>query len=267
MKGGLVVAILGLLVPVVCWAQTPLQPPEGALAFPASEAGISAWVKVDRAIRIDERLSKLFHRIEDVSGTHILGTVEVKNFVGTLYPRVYVDTQGWIIAFFKVSDPTAWIVDWQGDHNNPTPTIRTTLEVALQAVATAAGVSLPKISFYDFRYPDANHLLIMLAVLPEPTTKVMYVKLPKGYTVYAVSYYHYGVNYHSWNSWFATVFKIDGAQVMRLEGNGLRSEAKDIPPREFQVDKLYELEVTFSVAPGRDDGSAGLAFVIIYRAP
>ncbi len=266
MKRMTVGAILGVLVPVACWAQTPLQAPEGALAFPTSAAGISAWVKVDRAIRIDETLSKVFHRIEDVSGTHILGTVKVENFVATVYPHVYVDTEGWIVAFFLASEPTAWIMHWQGDHNNPVPSIRTTLEEALERAAGAARVSLPKASFYDFRHPQANSMLILLNVLSAPATKVMYLKLPPAYTPYVASYYHYGCNYGTYRG-FESTFSLDTSVMSKLRaGNALNSQAKDIPARDFVVNKLYELGIALSMWDG-DNGSAGLAFVLVYRAP
>lgn len=267
-----VAAIVVAAVSVVASGQVPLVAPAGALAFPSAAAGISAWVKVDRPIRIDETLANVFHRVVDVSASHILGTVEVKNFVGTVYPHVYVDTEGWIIAFFLATEPTAWIIHWQGDANNPVPSIRTTLEEALDKAAAGARVSRPKISFYDFQHPEANNMLILLSVLPAAGTKVMYVKLPATYTPHVVSYYHYGCNYHTGeyggDRGFTSSFSLAGRVVSLFanEWNKLRQEAREIPSREFEVDTLYELKLEYTQSKG-DNGSAGLALVLIYQAP
>ena len=51
-------------------SQTQLKPPEGALAFPSESAGISAYVKTDKPIRITEALTKAFYRVQDVSDSH-----------------------------------------------------------------------------------------------------------------------------------------------------------------------------------------------------
>ncbi|MEM2386161.1 MAG: hypothetical protein QXO67_04180 [Candidatus Bathyarchaeia archaeon] len=113
--------LLLVLAGWVARAQVPLAAPEGALAFPKHVAGISAWVKLEQTIKIDETLSKIFYRIKDVSESHIVGTVEVSDYVKKSYPHVYVDIQGWVIAFFLNSEPTASIIKWSGDAYNPQP--------------------------------------------------------------------------------------------------------------------------------------------------
>lgn len=263
-----------VLFALVCFvveglAQVNLVAPEGAPAFPSSAAGISAYVKVDRPIRIDEALAAVFHRIVDVGDNYIIGTVEVKNFVSTVYPHVYVDTEGWIVAFLLASEPAALIMHWSGDCNNPTPTIKTTLEVALETVAAVARVPVSKPSFFDFSNPTANTMLILLRVLPTPDTKVMYVKLPTTYTVYTFSYFHYGCNYYVWpdrDEWFGTVLKLNGAVINRLEGTDtLSKKYENLPSRDLKVNILHEFELSYSHS-GAENGSAGVAIVIIYRA-
>lgn len=268
MKAWLIWAAL-FCIASVGLGQEPLVPPEGVLAFPKDVAGISAYVKIDTPIRIDEALTKIFHRIEDVSDNHILGTVEISHFVGEVYPQVYIDTEGWMVAFFPAAEPAALVMHWSGDHNNPTAFIKTTLEVALEKAAVAARVPLPKPSFYDFSNPNANAMLILLRLLPVPDTKVMYVKLPANYTLYTVSYYFYGCNYdtrYGWQ-WFCAELKLNGMVISRLEGREtLRAEAKTIPSRDFVPNKLHELQISLSQREG-DNGSAGVVLVLIYQAP
>jgi len=249
-------------------SQTPLKPPEGALAFPSESAGISAYVKTDKPIRITEALTKAFYSVQDVSDSHIIGTVEVEHFVGKVYPHVYVDIAGWIVAFLLAAEPAALVMHWSGDTNNPTAAIKTTLEVAIEKVAEAARLPLTQPSFYDFRFPEANSMLVLLRILPGADTKTMYVKLPENHVLYTVSYYFYGCNFCRLYDygWYAAELWLDGAMISRVEGqDNLKSVVKDIPSRDFQVDQLHELKI--SLKQNRECGSAGVALVLIYRAP
>jgi hypothetical protein len=58
---------------------------QGDQAFPADKAGISAYIKLDRAIDL-EKVATLMYRVEDVSKTHIIGTVQIPNFGGDVFP-------------------------------------------------------------------------------------------------------------------------------------------------------------------------------------
>lgn len=250
-------------------AQAPLVAPEGALAFPKHAAGVSAWVKLERAIKIDETLSKIFYRIKDVSDSHILGTVEVSDYVRTAYPHLYVDIQGWIVAFFLASEPAASIILWLGDVYNPQPRIKTTLETALEKVAAALQFPLPKPTFYDFRYPKANNMLILLRVFPAPDTKVMYIKFPLPYKIYQLSFNHYAANINCAfdYQWFESSLAIDGTLVSKLSGTETtQCEIKDLPVDVLALGKLHEIELVYTQQHG-DCGSAGVAFVIIYQSP
>lgn len=266
----LLASLVGLTVSLAV-AQTPLVAPEGALAFPKDAAGISAWVKLDRTIRIDDALTKIFHRIKDVSGSHILGTVEISDFVQKTYPHVYINVQGWIVAFFLPSEPTASIIRWLGDVHNPQPRISTTLEAAIEKVAAALQFTLPKPTFYDFRYPKANNMLILLRVFPAADTKVMYLKFPSNYKIHHVSYYHYGCNLecpHVWQS-FVSNLTLNGSLISKLSGDERfppAYEVKDLPVDLLRVGVLHELELVYS-QQGGDCGSAGLALVVIYQSP
>jgi hypothetical protein len=265
----LAIAFIGLVMALnYGMSQTQLKPPQGALAFPAESAGISAYVKTDKPIRITDALTKAFYNVQDVSDSHIIGTVEVEHFVGKVYPHVYVDTAGWIVAFFLAAEPTALVMYWSGDTNNPTAAIKTTLEVALEKVAEAARLPLTQPSFYDFRFPEANSMLILLRILPAADTKVMYVKLPENHVLYIASYYFYGCNFCRWENqgWYTAELWLDGAMISRVEGqDNLKSVVKDIPSRDFQIDQLHELKI--SLRQNRECGSAGVALVLIYRAP
>jgi hypothetical protein len=266
----LFVLVFSICFASLVFAQAPLVAPEGALAFPTAAAGISAYVKTDQKIVITDALANAFYKIEDVSDNHILGIVEVETIVSKVYPHVYVDTEGWMVAFFLAAEPPALIMQWSGDLNTPNAAIKTTLEVALEQIAKAARIPLPSVSFYDFNHPSANTMLILLRILPSPDKKNMYIKLPANYTLYSVSYFHYGCNFYVWpneDETFSTTLKINGALISKLDGyNVVRYNVNIIPSRDFAVNKLHEIEIDYAHG-GAENGSAGVVFVLIYRTP
>lgn len=250
------------------FAQAPLKPPEGVFAFPFENAGISAYLKSDRPIRITDAVTRVFYRVVNAGENYIVGTVEIEHLFGKVYPHVYLDTDGWIVAFFLATQPPALIMNWSGDRNNPTAVIKTTLEAALEKVTTAARVSFVQPTFYDFRYPAANTMLVLLSLLREPGEKVMYVKLPGHYKLFSVSYYHYGCNlchYYERGDFIARL-EINGTLHSDLRGRDvIKEKVIEIPVRDFPVDELHEIYITYE--PNRDCGSSGVVVVLIYAAP
>jgi hypothetical protein len=264
--------IFAISVVIFLWvfaaAQTTLNPPAGFPAFPAQSAGISAYVKIDQPVRITEALTKAFYRVIDVSASHILGTVQVSHFAGNVYPHVYIDTDGWFVAFFLATEPTALVIQWLGDTNNPSAAIKTTLETALETVAKVARITLPKPSFYDFRFPEANKMLILLSVLPSEGTKAMYIKIPNEYKLFLSSYFFYACNFYEalFAGEYAATFKLDEATITKVEGReNLRQVVEDLPTSYFEPEILHEIKVSFTQSG--DEGSAGIAIVLIYREP
>jgi len=228
-------------------------------------------LKSDRPIRITDALTRVFHRVVNAGENYVIGTVEIEHLVGKVYPHVYVDTDGWIVAYFLATEPPALIMNWSGDTNNPTAVIKTTLEGALEKVTTAARVSFTQPAFYDFRYPSANTMLVLLSLLREGGEKVMYVKLPANYTLFSVSYYHYGCNLchdsgYPWRGDFIATLSIDGILHSDLRGRDvIKEKVIEIPVRDFPVDELHEISITYR--PHSDCGSSGVVLVLIYGAP
>lgn len=191
---------------VIHLAQPALAAQEGIKAFPKEAAGISAYIKLERPIDLD-KVAKIFDRVKDVSKNHIIGTVPIRSFVGTFYPHLYADAAGWIVAYFLSSEPASLIMQWSGDSDNPVPTIRTTLEEAIKAALAAIemGARSGEVQYFNFKYPEAEGMVILIRMLPTPGSKVTYVKIPGNYTLYEVSYFHYGCNYYEWHGWRGTL--------------------------------------------------------------
>jgi hypothetical protein len=124
-----------------------------------SEVGIAAYYDSGFAINLDNARSAFCTpecTIEDETDDYIIGSVSVPDHLEHFDPHVYVHTSGWILGYYLKSDPIAKIIDVRGK------TIDSTLlKTVVSIVASAAGVPFTDVTYYDFRYPDATHMLLV----------------------------------------------------------------------------------------------------------
>lgn len=254
-------------------------------AFPADEAGMSAYAKVGQGIDIN-KVKTVFSRVEGVGDNYIYGVVLVSNFGGASDIRVYADTDGWLVAYIKNMEPAAKMMQWYpANVTNPEISAiqRNTLTDALEAAGTAAGTGfLEQIQYYNFKYPDADRLTLFIKTVPigETSSSSTFVKtalaqvtIPTNYTLYEASYYHYA--YYSKNySDNRSEVKVDGVVVSGFgsTGRGDRQEwlvVLDSFRGAIQRGHLHTIEVVnqfdASGAFSRNSGSAGVATALIYR--
>ncbi len=150
-----------------------------------SEAGISYYVDGNRTINLN-LVRNLFRTIEDETGTYIIGSVPVDNYGDNEDVHVYVDTSGWILAYYPFTSPTGRIFDWIAIHNNGGQGVNTKLENALNKVASAVGVSVINASYYDFRQPDATHMSFITE--GSGGTDSFELTIPSSFTYYDVGW-------------------------------------------------------------------------------
>jgi hypothetical protein len=178
----------------------------GIEAFPAEEVGISAYVKLPKAIDID-KVRTIFTQVEDVGDNYIIGIVPIPNWEETTEVHLYADKDGWLVACFTREEPAAKIMKWPENYKFYDPITKittTTLREALGNAGQAAGVGIPPgVKYYDFRFPDANALTLFVKASYQPA--ITQVKIPADWTLYEASYYYNGYN--------SGTFKVDGTQI------------------------------------------------------
>ena len=157
-----------------------------AIDFPADEAGIAAYVKVSSSIDLNDTKSA-FASIERETADYIIGTVALSLHSEEQYPHVYVSNDGWIVAYYPDDRPSSWILPWAYYGGGPTST--TTLNETVKIVATAVEGTVDAPKYYDFRYPNASKMMIIV----ESTTSsnFFYVTIPTSFKTYAVDWSHY----------------------------------------------------------------------------
>ena len=157
-----------------------------AVDFPASEAGISAYVKAKASIDLNTSKTA-FASIERETADYIIGTVALTWHTEEQYPHVYVSKDGWIVAYYPKDRSSGWLMPWADYAGGPISS--TTLSKAIGIVATAVGGTTTGIKYYDFRYPDASKMMFIM----ESTAGTEFFKIiiPTTFSIYAIDWSHF----------------------------------------------------------------------------
>jgi len=163
----------------------------GGNAFPEDEAGISAYVNIGKSINITEAV-KAFTQTEELSQTHAIGIIPIDNKRGTINVHVYVDTGGYVVAYFKNTEPASKILKWSGmDFNNPKMEDFIT-NTAIKAMCGKIDVYYldikDDIKYYDFEYLDAKKMVIFLNARGSGGDEYTHIFIPGKYRLYEASY-------------------------------------------------------------------------------
>ena len=186
-----------------------------AVDFPADEAGISAYVKASSSIDLNDTKSA-FASIERETSDYIIGTVALTYHTEEEYPHVYVSKDGWIVAYYPKERERSWIVPW-GDYAGSALS-STTLSKAVGIVATSVGGTTNGIKYYDFRYPDATEMMIILESVRDGEN-FFKVTIPMTFSTYAVDWSHYNIQ-HSTNIGYTSSYGfLNDVEFSRIYSN------------------------------------------------
>ena len=151
----------------------------------SDEAGISGYFQASGPIDLNA-VRGVFLTIETETDEYILGSVPVRDYTEYYSVHVYVHKDGWLMAYYLTGTPVAKIVDIR-EYANNTSTFTTIFENVLSVVAGEAGIPFPGVTHYDFRYPNATHMMII-----GETNGAFNIKLPSSYGFFERSYSIYG---------------------------------------------------------------------------
>ena len=253
----------------------------GNVLFPEDEVGISAYVNVGEDVIDTEDIKKLLESdlfeqpVENFSANHIIGIIPIPNYGGDVRPHVYVDTEGWIVAYFTKDEPVSLIMDWQsnnkGDVDNPKIKAinTTTLEQAIKKTIDELGLNYDeiklKIKYYDFEFPDADKLFLFVKTRSDEGSDYVYIQIPESYKLYEASYYFY--THDSWYYPYSSYLKVDGKEITEIgycEGT-VRTIGQYDTEKVLNVGQSHTIEICYNCHVGPETGSAGVATVLIYK--
>jgi len=178
---GLGLALLGLFYGLTYTPDTAisLQPPpfmaqaahaqtNSPAAFLQTEAGMSAYVKTNEAIRLD-LIKSAFTIIEDQTADYIIGSTSYDT-------HMYIHKDGWIVVYYFAADPIGKIIDVSGKTT-------TKLENVISQTATKGNLTYDTVKFYHFKYPNATKMKFIIKA-----NGTFEITLPSSFTYYERSW-------------------------------------------------------------------------------
>jgi hypothetical protein len=182
--------------------------------------------------------------------------------------HVYVDADGWIVAYLARGEPIGMIVQWSGISTS-NPAVKTTFEDSISRVCNAIGVTYDDIKgaiqHYGFEYPDADKMVIFLNTRTSNGDDYTHVLVPDTNTLYAANYslvntyrpYGYYPYKYGWSKLY-----VDGAQ---LEYTGV-SNTRILS--EYDIGSVLPVGESHTIRLERGDhstsGWSGVASILIY---
>ena len=261
-----VVALLGVALagvglwqpaaPVQASNAMPLQAPAfqdaanpqdvAARAAIADEAGIAAYFNAGAAISL-ATVKDRYRTIEAETSDYLIGSIDVADYPEAFDVHAYVHRDGWFMVYYLAADPASKMLDLVA-YTGGTQ-VATIFEEVLTILASEAGVAFPGATFWDFRYPNANRLMIIAEDRPDGNNFT--VKLPSSYVFFE-------------RSWAAE----GGRQEWYLDDTQIISTYNSAPMAVGTLTAAQLLpDTTYTVSVG--DYSAGQtgALVLTYRVP
>lgn len=224
------------------------------LGFPQDEAGISAYFKSASPVNLAD-VRGVYRVIEVETADYIIGSVPVPDYIESHDVHLYVHRDGWFLAYYLSQDPTGKTFDWTQYSSN---SIKTKLERILAIATAASGVALQNATFYDFRYPNATHLMLVaedLANGSDFTIKVpgTYAYYERSWSLASSTYYGYGAHGACW--------RLNDSSISCNPGGGWYYSAGTLTPAQFLPDTTHTVDFTC------DRGTCYGGLALIYRVP
>jgi len=187
----------GLLLesPALVAQAATAQAQEKGVNFLQQEAGISAYVNVGQKINLSQ-VRGAFKSVETVRDEYIIGEVALPDLPEFAHPHVYINKDGWIVAYYTKDEPASKIVYWGR------AIAETTLQAAIRQVFSP--VKIEEIKYYHFKYPNAKRIMMITEVL-EGREDYFHLTIPKDLRIYEASW--------SLRVWYSGELWIDDARI------------------------------------------------------
>ena len=164
--------------------------------------------------------------------------------------HVYAHKDGWVLAYFLKEDPVSKNIDMVSYQNTGTVD-HTNLQGALSVIASANGSPFATPTYYDFRYPNATHMMF-IGESNKDGDDHFSVQLPSAY-----GYYERGWVIRDYVQFTNdSYFKIDGSSINLGCGTSCPFVYGFIPASQLLPDEIHDINT----------GDIG-AIAILYRVP
>ncbi|MBC8520937.1 MAG: hypothetical protein H8D26_02950 [Methanomicrobia archaeon] len=233
--------------------------PRAGTTFLEEEAGISAYTDVEETIDL-EKAKTVFRTIEYETDEYIIGSVALPDYPETEDVHAYVHKDGWIVTYYLNEEPAAKILDW-ADYGTDEKITGTKLEDGMSVVCNAAGVPMRNIKYYDFKYANADKLMVVADALWSPGTDTFKLKLPSDFVFYERSFSHYCRE--SEGNWIESDMYIDEKKISCIYQHPFIGEETNyglLSPTQLSLAVFHTIKIT-----GRNTRGTFDAIVLIYQ--
>jgi hypothetical protein len=146
---------LGLLIVMTISAQAA--PPDPRFILQTT-AGLAAYARITDTVALPYILP-VFSGVDYSSDSYILGDYQLEGRPDIV--KLLIRNDGWALTYQPSSQNSSRFYDCEGYPYTTQPmTMPNRLETALYEVSAALEVSRPEVVYYDFRYPQAEHLTL-----------------------------------------------------------------------------------------------------------
>ena len=192
--------ILYILLFIIITSFYPLKS-KAENTFPVNEAGISAYLKINESGQ--EKLAELLYFREEIieqKETHVVISFEMDIEIDSessegkiednTYPLIYLNTDGWMVAYYPKNEPTSSIMQWSDYSLEEMPT--TILEDTLiKATDNIEATFQTPINYYHFAHPDANRISLASKTINHPSQYEESFSVIIPGVIHEVSYFFY----------------------------------------------------------------------------
>lgn len=189
---------------------------DGSTSFLHEEAGICAYAQLDGTIDL-AKAEEALKTVEKSTSQYVIGSVGLEGYDESHDVHIYVDTDGWIIAYYLADEKASKIVNWVSFAESGS-LMETKVRVALSYVCEQMLLFPSDIKHYDFRYPDATKMMIVAdEESGDNVTETFRIKIPSDIAIYSRT-----CSFGMLGSYQGNV-SIDGAECYAASGSAFGS--------------------------------------------
>lgn len=150
--------------------------------FLDEEAGMSVYTDVGQSLDLSKAKAE-YKTIEKETSEYIVGSVSLPDLPESDDVHCFVHKNGWIVVYYLEEEPASKIIDWNWCLAGKLT--KTKLQIGLDEMCVALGVTATDMNYYHFQYPYANKWMIII------DNDSFRVKIPSDFTFYERSYSHF----------------------------------------------------------------------------
>lgn len=216
------------------------------------EAGISIYTDIGQPLDLSVASAE-YKTIEEVTSDYVIGSLSLPNLPESDDIHCFVHKDGWIVVYYLKAEPVSKVIDW--NWYSAGSLTKTKLNIGLEKMYLALGVTPPSTNFYHFQFPHANKWMIIIEALDEVGTDSFNLQIPSEFTFYERSWSHYADG--------VSRFRLDDIQISYLSGYPVTAY-DELTPAQLIPDEFHTIELeVYSSSPfiGR------VAIVLVYLEP